>query len=144
MPRELLFSVTKKDFEIQPYKGSGKGGQHRNKTMSCIRMRHPESGAQVIATEHREQHRNRVLAFQRMVKNPVFNAWRRQKARDIARGKDLEKEINEKVEKAMRPENIKVEIYNTKTKRWEPEHESSKELSARDHRRDNEGQERAR
>ena len=56
--KKLLFSITKNDFTIEPYKGSGKGGQHRNKTMSCVRIKHAESGAEAIGTEHREQGKN--------------------------------------------------------------------------------------
>lgn len=78
-------------------------------------MRHPESGAEAIATEYRDQRQNRRLAFQRMVKNPRFDSWRRAKAKDIIRGKDLDK----MVEESMRPENIRTETYNEKTKCWE-------------------------
>ena len=71
--KELLFSITKKDFIIEPYKGRGNGGQKRNKTMSCVRIRHPESGAEAIGTEHREQKRNRDAAFNRLIKTKKFN-----------------------------------------------------------------------
>lgn len=50
-----------------------------------------------------------------MVKNPRFDSWRRAKAKDIIRGKDLDK----MVEESMRPENIRTETYNEKTKCWE-------------------------
>lgn len=73
--KELLFSVTKKDLIIEPYKGSGKGGQHRNKTMSCVRITHPPSGAVAVGTEHREQLRNKKLAFKRLTEHPKFKMW---------------------------------------------------------------------
>ena len=111
--KELLFSITKKDFIIEPYKGSGAGGQHRNKTMSCVRMRHPESGAEAIGTEHREQSRNRKAAFRTLVDSKKFKAWYKRKVaellmdkRDIER---IEEKINRLVDESMKPENIKIE-----------------------------------
>lgn len=70
--KELLFSITKKDFIIEPYKGSGNGGQKRNKTMSCVRIKHPESGAEAIGTEYREQRKNKKAAFRRLVESKKF------------------------------------------------------------------------
>lgn len=116
--RELLFSLTKKDFIIEPYKGSGKGGQHRNKTMSCVRMKHPESGAEAIGTEHREQSRNRALAFRRLVETPRFRAWHRMKTQEILQGKRAEETLDKKAEEAMKPENIKTEVWNTEMGKW--------------------------
>ena len=104
--RKLLFSVTKKDFIIEPYKGTGKGGQHRNKTMSCIRMRHPESGAEVIATENREQSKNKKLAFKRMIENKEFKTWLKIKS---AKNALSEREINDKVDRMMEEKNLKIE-----------------------------------
>ena len=45
--RELIMSLSKDkgDFVVTPFKGSGKGGQKRNKTMSACRITHPASGA---------------------------------------------------------------------------------------------------
>jgi len=42
--KELLFSLTKKDFKVETFRGSGAGGQHRNKTDSAVRIKHPASG----------------------------------------------------------------------------------------------------
>ena len=33
--KELLFSVTKKDFSITWFSGTGAGGQYRNKHQNC-------------------------------------------------------------------------------------------------------------
>ena len=43
--------------------GSGPGGQHRNRTQSCVRMRHKETGMEVYI-DGRHQHRNRRLAHE--------------------------------------------------------------------------------
>ena len=49
--RELLFVVTKNDFEERAIRGSGPGGQHRNKTSTGIRLKHRASGAVGEATD---------------------------------------------------------------------------------------------
>ena len=36
MPKELLFSLTKKDFEIQTFRSGGKGGQNQNKVVVFV------------------------------------------------------------------------------------------------------------
>lgn len=51
---------------VTAYKSSGPGGQHKNKTESSIRVKHGPSGITRIATEHRSQMRNRVLALERL------------------------------------------------------------------------------
>lgn len=56
----------KKEAKLDCFKGTGPGGQHKNKTMSCVRLFHPPSGVRVIATESRSQIRNRELAFKRL------------------------------------------------------------------------------
>jgi len=117
--RELLFSVTRKDFVIEPFKGSGAGGQHRNKTMSCVRIRHPESGAEAIGTEHREQSKNKRLAFRRVAESKRFQTWIKIKACEtVYSKKELERRLNEMVDRLMRPENIRVEIYDSEKKKW--------------------------
>ena len=43
--REKLFTLTAKNFRWDYFRGSGKGGQKRNKTSSGVRCTHEESGA---------------------------------------------------------------------------------------------------
>jgi len=52
--------------EVDRFRGSGPGGQKRNKTESAIRLRHALTGLSVIATESRSQHKNRARALHRL------------------------------------------------------------------------------
>ncbi len=54
--------------EVDTYRGSGPGGQKRNKTESAVRVRHLPTGIIVIAEESRSQAENRGRALQRMRK----------------------------------------------------------------------------
>ena len=64
--KELLFHAERKDFEIQTYRGTGPGGQHRNKTDSCVRITHIESGLSASCCETRSQAQNKKIAFRRL------------------------------------------------------------------------------
>ena len=52
----LLFSLTKKDFEIQTFCTGGKGGQHRNAKQNGVRIIHAASGARAEHRDGRDQH----------------------------------------------------------------------------------------
>jgi hypothetical protein len=52
--------------EVDTYRASGPGGQHRNRTESAVRLRHRPSGLAVHATESRSQHENRARALRRL------------------------------------------------------------------------------
>lgn len=67
--------VTIKDCERQTYKGSGPGGQHRNKTETGVRIIHHPSGARAECCETRSQHQNERIAFRRMAESPEFQRW---------------------------------------------------------------------
>jgi protein subunit release factor B len=56
------------EVEISTFRGSGPGGQHRNKTESAVRLRHLPTGVTVVAAEHRSQWRNREAAWERLIK----------------------------------------------------------------------------
>lgn len=59
--------VAEDEVRIDTFRGTGPGGQHRNKTDSCVRMVHLSTGITVVATESRSQHQNRAVAWQRLV-----------------------------------------------------------------------------
>ena len=52
--------------DLDTYRGSGPGGQKRNKTESAVRLRHKPTGLIVIATESRSQAENRTRALRRL------------------------------------------------------------------------------
>lgn len=106
--KKLLFSITKKDFEIQPYKASGKGGQNRNKRETAIRLIHKESGIMVTCGDEREQHRNLIKAFKNLVNKPEFKKWLQIK---IAKYNYDEKEVEKEVKGLMKEENLKLNIF---------------------------------
>jgi len=55
-----------REIDVETYRASGPGGQHRNKTESAVRMTHRPTGIVRVATEHRSQLRNRELAVERI------------------------------------------------------------------------------
>jgi hypothetical protein len=73
--RELVFSVTLKDCEVQHFRAGGPGGQKQNKTSSGSRVIHHPSGARGESREERSQPQNTRLAFTRMAESGKFRAW---------------------------------------------------------------------
>ena len=60
--------LTKKDFRIEWFSGTGKGGQHRNKHQNCCRIIHNATGLKAQGTESRERTANQRVAFTRLAK----------------------------------------------------------------------------
>jgi protein subunit release factor A len=60
--------MTKKDFRVQWYSGTGAGGQYRNKHQNCCRIIHIATGLQAIGTAHRERAANQRDAFNNIAK----------------------------------------------------------------------------
>ena len=106
MDKELLFSVTKKDFTVQTFRAGGKGGQKQNKTESGVRFIHRASGARGEARDNARRLINYKVAFRRCVDSAKFQAWLRLEA---AKAMGSDADIDRAVEKAMQPGNIKVE-----------------------------------
>lgn len=61
-------AVLEREVLVQTYRAGGPGGQHRNVTDSAVRLEHRPSGVTVTATESRSQHRNREVAFERLIR----------------------------------------------------------------------------
>lgn len=55
------FALRDSDIETRTTMDSGPGGQHRNKTESCVVMRHKQTGIEAKAAS-KSQHRNRQIA----------------------------------------------------------------------------------
>ena len=52
--------------EVDRYRASGPGGQHRNKTESAVRLRHKLSGMTAIGEDSRSQAENKIHAHARV------------------------------------------------------------------------------
>jgi len=75
--KEILFSLTENDFDFSYARGSGKGGQKRNKTETAVRCQHKPSGSMGYSDASRSQHSNKVDAFSKCVETQKFKAWLR-------------------------------------------------------------------
>ncbi|KAJ9559956.1 hypothetical protein OSB04_005116, partial [Centaurea solstitialis] len=58
--------------EMDTYKSSGPGGQHRNKRETAVRIKHLPTGIIAQASEDRSQHKNRASALARLrIRNTI-------------------------------------------------------------------------
>ena len=121
--RELLFSVTRKDFDITWFSGTGNGGQYRNKHQNCCRIVHRESGAIGIGQSQRERPANQKEAFNNCVTSDVFQNWLRVRTAEALTGQSLDDLVDE----ALQEKNLKVE-YREDEKWVEEKHNESKSI----------------
>lgn len=104
--RDLILSVSIHDCVVQTYRGSGAGGQNRNKRDTGVRVIHPPSGARAESCEERSQLQNKRTAFLRMVETPAFRAW----LSAVCNGRKTPRELEAEVEESLAdPRNLKVE-----------------------------------
>lgn len=59
--------------QVDRLRGSGPGGQKRNKTESSIRLRHGATGLFALAGESRSQHENKARALRRLRERIAFD-----------------------------------------------------------------------
>jgi protein subunit release factor B len=112
--KEIVFSVTAADCTWSCTRGTGSGGQKKNKTNSAVHCIHKPSGAHGYAEDSREQHRNRSTAFARMAASNEFQQWNKM---EFLRRTGQQAVIDENVKREMR--RIRVDVKNEEG-RWTP------------------------
>jgi len=65
--RMVRVGLREQDLRERFLRGSGPGGQHRNKTSTCVYLKHLPSGIEVSACDNRSQSVNRFLARRELV-----------------------------------------------------------------------------
>lgn len=105
--RELLFSVTAADCDWSYTKGTGAGGQKRNKTSSAVHCTHRASGARGYSEASRSQHENKSDAFVKMARTKEFMSWHR---REVWRRTGVLDQIEAAVSAGMDPRNLRLEV----------------------------------
>jgi protein subunit release factor B len=73
--KDPFFSITAKDCEWSYTRGTGAGGQKRNKTSSAVHCIHKASGAHGYSESSRSQLDNRKEAFRKMAETDKFKKW---------------------------------------------------------------------
>jgi protein subunit release factor A len=91
-----------KDFEVIITKGSGPGGQHRNKVESCVIIKHILTGLQEKCEDTRSKFKNFEIAKERLLN----------KINDLKKREKQIKQNEERLDKIKNPE--KVRTYNEK------------------------------
>jgi len=64
VPSKVEVRLDPRDVEETTCRGSGAGGQHRNKTDSAVQLKHKPTGIIVRAESERSQHHNRDMAYE--------------------------------------------------------------------------------
>jgi protein subunit release factor B len=119
MSRELMFSVTIKDCDVQEFRAGGNGGQKQNKTSTGQRVIHRASGARGESREFATQLANKRAAFRRMAESKEFKLWHQ---RECARITGEQAKVEAQLEQWMKPHNIKVEIKDEEGRWVEEQH----------------------
>lgn len=102
----LLFSVAAKDLVVETFRGSGAGGQNRNKRETGVRIKHPASGATGQSCDERSQAQNKRTALSRLRDSREFTLWVK---REVGRIAVSDSEIENRVNRSMRKENLVIE-----------------------------------
>ena len=109
--REPIFSITKKDFELTWFSGTGAGGQHRNKHQNCCRIKHVETGVLKTGQSNRTREANQKEAFLAIVNDAKFKSWLKIKTSEFLTN---EASIQEKVDSTINDIIVEVKDENGK------------------------------
>lgn len=85
-----MIEIRESDIQVEFFRGSGPGGQHRNVTETGVRIRHLPTGIVAQACENRSQARNREVAMERL-RQALERRSRRAKKRVPTRVPNAEK-----------------------------------------------------
>ena len=97
--------INPEDLKIEPFKSSGKGGQHRNKTETAIRVTHIPTGITIVAQNERSQYQNKEQAL-KVIKAKIIDMEIKKQEMEIC------KERKKQVGSAER--NLKIRTYDFK------------------------------
>jgi len=108
MEKKLLFSVTARDCDWSYTKGTGAGGQKRNKTSSAVHCTHRASRAHGYSEASRSQSENKRDAFVKMTETKEFKTWHRM---EVMRQTGKLDELEREVQRELRKVKLEVRIY---------------------------------
>ncbi len=106
MGKQRLFTITPQDCREERYRGSGAGGQNRNKRDTGIRFTHEPSGAVGESEAQRSQLQNRREAFRKMASSPRFIMWAKAQGQARIEG---HASLDRKIDQSMAEENLRIE-----------------------------------
>lgn len=92
--------IDKNIFKVDISKGTGPGGQHKNKTETCVVITHIQSGLSEKCEETRHKNKNIKIAYDRLIK----------RLQKIAFAEKME-ELNDKRKEAIK-KNGTIRTYN--------------------------------